>query len=191
LSSEPKSQRDISIVVPGERVAVIEEYFASDNTYVSEGDIIAKVVGRVVADYEDRKIRVVGFKRAPLPKKGESVYAVVTRIKDISATLSVFYIEDRKLELLPPITGILHVLNISTTYVRNIYDALGYGDIVRAQVIVERPPPVILSLRGREYGVIYAKCPYCMRPLKKRGFTLYCFNCRKNVKRKIAAQYRV
>lgn len=179
------------LVVPGERVAIIEEFFANANTYVANGDILAKVVGNVVMDYDRRKIAVRSIKSPPLPRPGETVLATVTRIREINAALDVFFIEDRGTYLIPPVTGTLHVLNISSTYVKSIYDAIGYGDVVRAKVIVSRPIPVILSIKGREYGVVFSRCPHCMEPLRKRGFTLYCYNCKKSVQKKIAAGYRV
>ena len=191
MSSGSLREKARPLVVPGERIAIIEEYFADANTYIVNGDILAKVVGNVVTDYEQRKIAVRSIKKPPLPCPGETVLATVTRIRDINAVLDVFLIEDREIYLIPPVTGTLHVLNISSTYVKSIYDAIGYGDVVRAKVLVSRPIPVILSIKGREYGVVFSRCPYCMSPLKKRGFTLYCYHCKKSVRKKIAAGYRV
>ena len=188
MQSEPPER--VKLAVPGERIAIIEEFFPRENTYVVNGDILARVMGRVVEDYESREIRVERLKEPLLPREGETVLAVVTRIRDVAAIADVFYIEDRDVYIVPPVTGTLHVLNISTTFVKSIYDVIGYGDIIRAKVLVSRPIPVILSIKGREYGVILARCPYCMSLLKKRGFTLYCFNCRARVRKKIASIYR-
>ncbi|HDH06947.1 MAG TPA: hypothetical protein ENF87_01105 [Thermoproteales archaeon] len=174
------------LVLPGDEIAVIEEFMGKSNTYTVDGRVLSKVVGLVRYDLEERTADISPLKPLPLPKKDDVVYAIVTRVKDIAASLDIFYLETRDRYFYPPLSATLHVMNVSTSYVKVLYDVLGYGDIVRARVLVGKTPPYVLSLKGREFGVIYSNCPYCMMPLRKRGFTLFCPRCKRTTKRKIS-----
>jgi len=174
------------LVLPGEEIAVIEEFIGKNNTYIAEGRVLSKIIGLVDYDLEDRIAIVNPLKRLSLPQKDDIVYAIVTRVKDIAASLEIFYIENYNRYFYPSLSATLHVMNVSTSYVKVLYDVLGYGDIVRAKILVGKTPPYVLSLKGREFGVIYSNCPYCMTPLKKRSFTLFCPRCKRTTKRKIS-----
>ncbi len=174
------------LVLPGEEVAVIEEFIGKNNTYVAEGRVLSKIIGLVDYDLEDRIAVVNPLKKLSLPQKNDIVYAIVTRVKDIAASLEIFYVENHNRYFHPPLSATLHVMNVSTSYVKVLYDVLGYGDIVRAKILVGKTPPYVLSLKGREFGVIYSNCPYCMTPLKRRGFTLFCPRCKRTTRRKIS-----
>lgn len=183
--------RETRVVTPGEIIAVIEEFFAGRNAYVSDGYIIARRLGRIVADMKDRVIDVSPLKTIPIPQKGETVYGVVTSIRDPLATIDVFYVEDRNKPLPYHFSGLLHATNVSSSYVKTLYNVVGYGAVVRAKVIEGGALPLELSLKGRDYGVIYAKCAYCMRPLRKRELSLYCPSCRASFRRKVSSRYMV
>lgn len=174
------------LVIPGDELAVIEEFSSSENTYVHDGRVIAKVVGLSRFDFEERKAGIDPIKRPPLPRAGSVVYGWVVKVRDPVATLEVFYVEDYEKYLHPPMSGVLHAMNVSSSYVKTLYDVLGYGDVVRAKVLVNRIPPYVLSIRGREFGVVFSRCPHCMSPLRKRGLSLFCGNCKRTVKRKIS-----
>jgi len=188
LASEP--QKTKAVATPGDVVSVIEEYFPGKNTYTIDGEIIAKLVGIIVANYDKRIITIEEAYKPKIPQEGEIVYAIVTKIRDISITLDVFYIETRNQLLHPPLTGSLHKMNISGEYFKSTYDAYGYGDVLRAKVLIPKIP-LILATRGREYGVILARCPSCMGYLKKRGFNLYCPKCKKTIRRKVSSHYLI
>ena len=186
MALEP--QRAEEVVTPGDAISVIEEYFPGKNTYILDGEIIAKLVGQVMANYEKRTISIKEASKVKMPLKGEKVYAIVTKIRDVSISLDVFYIETRSVLLYPPLSGSIHKMNISSEYFKSAYEAYGYGDIIKARVLISRIP-LILSTKGREYGVILARCPSCMRYLRKRGFSLYCPKCKKTIRRKVSSHY--
>ena len=183
---EGKSEK---LTIPGETIAVIEEFFAGDNTYLMNGDIISKILGRIIADINKRVIKVEPLKRLYLPEVNEVVYGRVVTIRDPIAFLDVIYVENRNKPLLKPLSGILHVNNVSSSYVKSLYEVIGYGDVVRAWVMESRTLPLELSIKGREFGVIFSNCPYCMTPLKKRGFNLFCNKCKKSFKKKVSPKY--
>ena len=179
------------IVLPGEELGVIEEFIPLRNTYVTNGVIRAKVVGALQADVLRHEVGVDEARRAILPREGDVVYAIVSGFRDVVCYLDIYYNESRNLVYAPPYRGVLHVSEISSSRVRSVIEVFGYGDVVRARVISGKPP-FLLSTKGFEFGVVYAKCPRCMNILRKRGLWLYCSNCRRVYRRrKISRLYMV
>ena len=179
------------VVIPGEKVAVIEEYIPKENVYVNYGFILSKVVGILHKDDEKKEIGVLQIKDLALPKLKDIVFGVVTSIRDPIAYIDIFYIENRNKLLLTPFDSFLHANNVSSMYTRTLYDVIGYGDIVRAYIIDGSGSPYELAIRGRDFGVVFARCPKCMTPLKKKGYDLFCSRCRKKFKRKISLYYLI
>ena len=55
-SPEPKSSGHL--VVPGERLGVIEEFIPDSGTYVKDGVIFSKIVGRELLDLLNKRVSV-------------------------------------------------------------------------------------------------------------------------------------
>lgn len=177
-------------VLPGERIAVIEEFFPSLNTFKINGDIFAKIPGFININFKSREISVIPlFPTKPLfPRYNDIVYGIVSRVKDVIAIIDIFEIEGKGI-LSNPISGLLYVSYVSSYYVKDLFEVIRTGDIIRARVISKNRIPLILSIKGRDNGVIYARCPYCMRPLKRRGLNLFCPACKRILSRKISSFY--
>ncbi len=179
-----------SVVIPGETLGVIEEFIPRDYVYSHNGFLIASILGKPIYDLKEHLVSIIPLKEGKplIPKKDDVVYGQVTRIKENIAFLAIFEIEDKGVVPIP-FTGILYIAHISSTFVKDIHDAVRLGDIVRAKVISKKGPPFMVTTKGREFGVIYALCPTCMKPLRKRGLYLICPLCRKVSKRKISSLY--
>ena len=178
-------------VIPGEILGVIEEFVPGKNVYVDEqnGTLRSKIRGKAIKNFTLHVVSVVSDKQVPLLKEGDIVYGFIDGVKDVIAFVKIFYIENRKRVLLRPLTGIIHVQNVSSDRVRTIYNAYSYGDIIRFKVAEEGGPPYVLSTIGREFGVILARCPQCMGILKKKGYSLFCPKCKVRVKKKVSLRY--
>ena len=179
-----------TLVLPGEVIAVIEEFVASSNTYELGGNIISKVVGLVRADLENKEVWVEPVPRGKplLPSLNDNVYATVTSIRSPAVTVDIFEVEGKGV-LNHPLTGVLYLSNISTSRVKDVYEVMRVGDVIRARVIKAKGPPYLISTKGKDYGVILAFCPHCLSPLTLKGYNLYCKNCRANFKRKVSSLY--
>lgn len=181
---------DREFVVPGDELGVLEEYLPTLNSYVHGWVVRAKVVGRVHADTFKHEVQVHRVKDPPVLEENDVVQAMVVGLRDTVAFLDIFYNEGKRRLYVPPYRGALHISEVGLK-LRNIYELLGYGDVVRARVVSGKPP-FSLSVRGASYGLIFARCPKCLNPLKKRGLWLYCGNCRKIFKRKkVSREYLV
>jgi len=176
------------LVVPGEILAVIEEYYPGEYIYEKDGFLRASVVGKVNADRLNHVISVLPSKGILIPRVKDAVYAQVASVRNLFAVVRIYEVENKG--FLPiPFTGIIHVSYALSEPVRDMHNLLRIGDIIRAKVISDEGPPFHLTLRGREFGVILSWCPFCVKPLRKRGLFLFCPVCRMSFRKKISSMY--
>jgi exosome complex component CSL4 len=69
-SPEQKSGR---LVVPGERLGVIEEFIPDSGTYVIDGVIYSKVIGRALIDLQNKRVSVYPLVKDELVPKASSI----------------------------------------------------------------------------------------------------------------------
>jgi len=184
--------KDGDFVILGEKLGVIEEFIPKNGTYEDDGKIYASIAGIVRIDHDEKSISVMPMKNnsLSLPKKGDIIIGLVENVFEQRAEVSIVRINNK--DLLVPITGEIHISNVTTRYLKTMRDALTIGDIVRAKVISTHVLPVSLSIMGSSLGVIRATCVNCgdyLRILK--GNTLICPSCRNRERRAIAKDYGV
>lgn len=176
------------IVFPGEKLCVLEEFMPGDGTFEINGNVYSKFVGRVLYDFVSRKVTVVPLKKVTnIPKQGMVIYAVVSTTKDDVAFTKIFGAE-KGVSFSGTFTGILHVSQISSNYIKVVTDAVKVGDIVKAKVLTSWNP-FQLSTKGTKLGVIYALCSKCGTPLTKKRIKLQCSKCGNVEARKISSDY--
>ncbi|PSN86910.1 hypothetical protein B9Q11_01575 [Candidatus Marsarchaeota G2 archaeon ECH_B_SAG-F08] len=179
------------IVVPGEAVGVVEEYISQDNIYEDDGVLRSLVTGKVVKNKITHTIKVEKLTEKPkLPKKGDTVFAVVIEVKPKIATLEIYSLNGYSLyqEFKPPFIGLLPVSLVSTQRVENLEKLLVPSDLVLAKVVSQKPP-FILSTDKDELGVIMASCVECGHTLYLVGQKLVCPNCKTLNVRKLSSNY--
>lgn len=177
--------------LPGDELGVEEEYSPGSGVYVDEkGFLRAKILGVPVVDSLRHVLDLKPLKKPVLPlREGDVVFAVVELIRDPVAFTKIFYVETRNSPLTPPLSGVLPISNVSTSRVKSLYDVIGYGDVIRARIAENGGPPYLLSIKGREYGVVVARCPKCLTPMRIQGLRLICPACKSKTRRKTSSKY--
>jgi exosome complex component CSL4 len=177
-------------VVPGEQLAIIEEFLPAEGVYADDHGLIrASLVGKVLRDLKNKTIKVQKLKRTfEYPKPGMIVKGVITSIRnDIAVVTLVSDINGKKIPT--PLTGILHVSQASTGYVKTLYHAVGLGDLIKAKVLSSENP-FQLSIKHPRLGVILSTCSKCGAILRKNGKgKLVCPRCGNIESRKISIDY--
>ncbi|MEM0164261.1 MAG: exosome complex RNA-binding protein Csl4 [Saccharolobus sp.] len=175
------------LVLPGEEIAVIEEFIASDGTYESNGIIRASVIGKIFYDMLNRKSNVLGIKKVIIQtlKKVKYVIGIVTSVKDDIATVSIISLEEK--EISTPISAYIHISQISNKKLNSINEAIKTGDIIKAKLL-SYTFPLSLTVKSKELGVIYAKCSICGGLLIRQDENnLKCEKCGNIEQRKIGS----
>jgi len=185
LSSERESGK---FVLPGEPLGVIEEFIPDAGTYVKDGVIYSKTVGRALLDFLNKRVSVYPvIHAARIPKVGRIVLGQVSNVQTENASVRIFKIGDKPLSGF--FSGILHVSDVQQTYVKSMFDVCKPGDIIRAKVISEKNRVYHLSTKDKELGVVYAFCSQCGFMLELKRHVMRCARCGKIEKRKIALDY--
>lgn len=182
-------ERSGQFVVPGERLAVIEELLSGPGTYASDdGAIYSSTTGQVLVDTFSKTIAVHPRVHLPvMPREGSVVIGQVSSVQDKVATIQIFKVGRRYLSS-GFFTGSLHVSMVSADYVQTMFDAFKVGDIIRAKVASDKNLAYQLSTVDRTLGVLYAFCSRCGFPLVKDR-TLQCQVCKNVEERKLAPDY--
>jgi exosome complex component CSL4 len=175
-------------VLPGERLGVIEEFIPDAGTYVKDGIIHSKIVGRALLDFLNKRVSVYPLiYGARVPKVGSIVLGQVSNVQTENAGMRIFKIGDKTLSGF--FSGILHISDVQQTYVKSMFDVCKPGDVIRAKVISEKNRVYHLSTKDKELGVVYAFCSQCGYVLELKRHIMRCARCGKIEKRKIALDY--
>ncbi len=181
------------IVLPGDYLGVIEEYFPGDGVKEENGELYAIRAGTVVIDGDRMEISVEPLTDTPpLPKVGDVVIGQVIEVKPQTAIVQIIRIEGREndREVATSKLAGIHISQVDEGYVEGMLNEFRIGDMVRARVIAAEKSPIQLSTKGPDLGVIYALCTRCRTPLVRRGDKLVCPRCGHVETRKLSSMYR-
>jgi exosome complex component CSL4 len=188
MALKAPEQKSGHLVMPGERLGVIEEFIPDSGTYVKDGVIYAKIIGRSLVDLVNRRVSVYPVaKEAVVPKVGTVVIGQIGNAQSDNVLVRIFRIGKKKLT--GNFGGILHVSDVSDRYIDQISDAVKPGDIVRAKVISEKNKVFHLSTNDKNLGIIYAFCSRDGTLLNQDRYDLKCPKCGNIERRKLAPDY--
>jgi len=188
MSSRSSERKTSQFVVPGERLGVIEEFTPDPETYVKEGIIYSKVIGRALLDLTNKRVSVHPLVHgARVPKVGSIVLGQVLNVQTENASVRIFKIDNEQLS--GSFTGVLHISDVQLSYVESMFDVCKPGDIIRAKVISDKNQVYHLSTKDKNLGVVYAFCSRCGYALESKRQTMCCPRCEKVEKRKSALDY--
>jgi exosome complex component CSL4 len=184
----PEQKSSGHLVVPGERLGVIEEFIPDSGTYVKDGVIYSKIVGRELLDLLNKRVSVYPLTEgAVVPKVGTVVIGQIGNAQSDNVLVKIYKIGKKKLS--GEFGGILHISDVSDRYVDSMNDVCKPGDIVRAKVISEKNRVFHLSTNDKNLGMLYAFCSQCGTLLEPQRFELRCPKCGNIERRKMAPDY--
>lgn len=181
---------DSKFVMPGDEVAVEEEYAAGEGTFAEDGTVFASQVGVLSLDDDSCTATVKASNPPNTLKKGDIVYAVVADIRKTMATADVVAKEGSDRCVGGETYATLHVSKISPKYTDEVDKELRKGDYIRA-VVTETKPSLQLATKDPHLGCIRALCSKCKTEMvrSRDGNGLYCTECRYAMPRKLADDY--
>jgi exosome complex component CSL4 len=189
-SGEKSAKRKGSgqLVVPGDKLGVIEEFEPGPGTYVEKGMIYSLATGRALLDFLNKKVSVYpGTSMSGVPKVGSVVTGQVQEVQSKQANVRIYQVRDRVLNGF--FTGLLHISDVSPRYVESMYDVCKAGDIIRAKVVSDKNRVYHLSTNDKDLGVVYAFCSRCGNVLSFRRMRMRCEVCDNAERRKTASDY--
>lgn len=176
------------LILPGERLGVIEEFIPDAGTYVKDGVIYSKVVGRALLNLVNKRVSVHPLVHgAIVPKVGSIILGQASKVQKQNAFVRIYEID--KNEISGFFSGVLHISDVQLRYVESMFNVCKPSDIIRAKVVSSKNGVYHLYTKDRNLGVVYAFCSQCgcMLELRRRG--MRCPKCAKIEKRKTAIDY--
>ncbi|UCD45790.1 MAG: exosome complex RNA-binding protein Csl4 [Candidatus Bathyarchaeota archaeon] len=185
MSKDAMKDRD---VLPGDDLAVMEVFEDGPGTYQQAGLVRSEELGKAHYNLENRRVEVEKKTRElVLPEEGLDVVAEAGSVMRRDGRVDIFMIDGKRVYV--PYTGVIHLSDAGSGFARDMGMALRNGDIVKAKIINVKNRMVQLSIRGPEYGVVYAYCSRCGTLLELSQGRLHCPNCDRAERRKIAKTY--
>ena len=190
MTLKPTEQKSGQLVLPGERLGVIEEFIPNSGTYTKDGIIYSKIVGTALMDMLNRKVSVYPIQEGALvPKNGATVTGQVGNAQSDNVLVRITKIGDTKKKLSGTFTGILHISDVSDRYINSMSEVCKPGDIIKAKVISEKNQIYHLATNDKNLGVVYAFCGNCSTMLEQRRHEMYCPKCGNVERRKTSFNY--
>lgn len=178
----------MSLVTPGDVIGVEEEAIPVNGAYIDKnGYIRSNILGLVLLDKYKKTVSVKPLvKRVITIPKNTIVEGIVVSATDELAVVKIYHSD---IGTIHPAIGLLHISQVSETYVHSLLDYVKPSDVIKAKILTSTSP-YLLSIKEPSTGVILAHCSYCGAPLYlKPGGTLTCRNCDRTENRKIAVGY--
>lgn len=178
-----------SAVLPGDELAVSEEFLPGGHTYDSTGSIRSLVAGSVVKDMKNLEISVKPAVAPEVIKVDDWVTGQVETAQANSANVHIYFLDGKPTH--KDFSGMLTLRGLSgggrgarrTTPVK-------LGDIVRCRVFSLLNGIVHLTIEEPDMGVVAALCSNCGRPLLKGSATrAKCVECGNVEERKLARDF--
>jgi exosome complex component CSL4 len=188
MNTKTAEKRSGHMVLPGERLGVIEEFIPDSGTYSKDGVIYSKVVGCALMDMLNRKVSVYPLiNEASVPKVGITVMGQVGNAQSDNVLVRIFKVGPKKITGV--FSGILHISDVQDRYVESMNEACRTGDVIRAKVISEKNQIFHLTTVDKDLGVVYAFCSRCGNMLEQRRQEMHCTRCGNIEERKTAMDY--
>jgi exosome complex component CSL4 len=178
-------------VVPGERIGAVEEYMPAEGTFSSDDSVYSSKIGELLADRKTHSAKVASKTRKfKIQGVGDVTIGEIAEATEMVAIVDLAEIDDDHNSLVPNgNSAVLHVSNITQSYVEDLRAEVKIGDIIRARIIEVTPGTTKLSIASKELGVIKAFCSVCRQPLRQAGPKLVCDRCGSVEHRKTAEDY--
>jgi exosome complex component CSL4 len=188
MTLKTPEQKSGHLVLPGERLGVIEEFTPDSGTYEKNGVIYSKIVGRSLLDLQNRRVSVYPVvEGVVVPKIGTVVIGQIGNAQSDNVLVRIFRMGKKKLS--GNFGGILHVSDVSDRYVDSMSDVVKPGDIIRAKVISAKNQIFHLSTNDKNLGILYAFCSRDGTLLEQQRYDLKCPKCGNIERRKLAPDY--
>jgi len=177
------------VALPGDKLAVSEEYLPGKHTYDDSGLIRALTVGEVVKDAQNMEISVKAAVEPQTIKVDDWVTGQVEVAQSNSAFVKIYYLNGKPTH--KDFEGMLSLRGLTgggrgqrrTTPVK-------LGDVVRCRVISLLNGIIHLSIDEPDMGVVAALCGNCGAPLLRGNSTkAKCDECGNVEERKLAQDF--
>jgi exosome complex component CSL4 len=185
--TEKKVNESQGVALPGDLVALPEEFVAGENTYEAQDAIRARLAGRVERDLTKREVAVRPAAMAKTPKVGDLVVGLVEAAMTSTAGVRISYLNGVETPAGFPGTVFTRDRERGGRGERRTYVKL--GDVIRARVASTLNGMNQLSVDEPHLGVVAGMCSVCGSTLARGDGRARCEVCGNMEDRKFADDF--
>ena len=168
-------------VLPGDKVAVIEEYEAGKNA-CDDGHVVrATVIGQSEIDKETRVVNVNNHKSISVPEKGDIIIGTVEAVLGSMIAVMIKYVNSE------PVKAQVECI-CPTRNVRKRNVAL-VKDLVKLKIVGQLNGAIHATIQEPELGVLFTKCRKCGMDVKPLRDIVKCVECGWTDDRKLSTDF--
>ena len=170
-----------STVIPGDKIASIEEYESGYNTF-DDGDMVrASTVGEKILDKSTRVASVKYPRLLSIPQVGDTVTGTVVAVMSSMIAVSIDYINGK------PTTSKVECV-CSTRNIRRKNIAL-VNDIVTLKILNHLNGTIHATIDEPQLGVLFTKCRKCGGKVVPMRDAIKCTECSWIDERKLSKNF--
>ena len=193
-----KEKHTATPILPGEQVAIIEEFEGGKNTYITDGTIRSTAVGTRVYDFKRRIVKINQKNSPMLPKIGDVLVGYIEMLFGSMISVRVLYINEKK-----SYAGFSAIASTRTGGSNNSGGSGGWrergdrrgrtifrvGDIIRGRVMSLLNSTIHITIDEKEFGVLYTLCFNCGGDTVRVHNSVKCIECGMYEDRKLTYDY--
>jgi len=175
------------VALPGDKLAVSEEFLPGAHAYDDSGLIRALTVGSVQRDMKNMEISVKSAVDPKIIKVGDVVVGQIEAAQSSSATVKISYLNGEPTA--KDFSGSLSLRSGRPGRGGPRGPPVKLGDVVRCRVFSLLNGIIHLSINEEDLGVLRALCGNCGKPLLRGGNKAKCDECGNVEERKLAPDF--
>lgn len=187
-----KGNEPTTVIVPGEYVALIEEFEGGKNTYVLDGNIRSATVGLPMYDLKRHIVKIKQKNSPMLAKIGDTVVGYIEMLFGNMMSVRILYLNEKK-----SISGFSAIASTRVALSgsgwsrgeRKSRVIFRVGDIIRGRVISLLNSTIHITIDEKEYGVVYTLCFNCGGDTVRINNSIKCIECGAQEERKLTNDY--
>ena len=170
-----------NFVLPGDKIAITEEYEAGNNA-CDDGHIVrSTVIGENEIDKKERLVNVKNYKSTSIPEKDDIVIGTVEAVLGSMIVVLIKYINSK------PVKSQVECI-CATRSIRKRNIAL-VKDLVKLKIIAHLNGAIHATVQEPELGVLFTKCRKCGMDVKPLRDIVKCVECGWTDDRKLSSDF--
>ena len=168
--------------IPGDKIAIIEEYESGKNTFEDGHNVRSTVVGNTDIDKKNRIAQVQDLSSLGMPKVNDVVVGTVVAVMSSMIAVSINYVNDVRTK-----SNVECICQTRQFRKKNI--AL-LNDIVVLRITAHKNGTIHATINEPELGVLFTKCKKCGGNVIPMRDAIKCTECNWIDERKLSNNFR-
>ena len=170
-----------NFVLPGDKIAITEEYEAGDNA-CDDGHIVrSTVIGENEIDKKERLVHVKSYKSTSIPEKDDIVIGTVEAVMGSMMAVLIKYINNKPVK--SQVECICPTKNIRKRNVALV------KDLVKLKIVGHLNGAIHATIQDPSLGVLFTKCRKCGMDVKPLRDIIKCVECGWTDDRKLSSDF--